>query len=127
MLDRHKALTAENRTLKLDLGLERAIAKHGAKRSIRGLLVDNGSLGKLDPSKDDFEQTVEDLISETLQSAPEFRGPSVPTRSSAPFRPPVAREQLSRSDLAFLSPEEIVKAREAGLLDELLGGPQGRR
>jgi len=119
------------RSLNLDLHLERAFSRHGAKGDVTRAFLDaqghTKRLQALDPEREDFQAAIDDAVGEVLVGAPELRGSSSPARTSAPFRPPVPREQLSRADLKFLSPDEVVKAREAGLLDDVLGGPQGRR
>jgi len=121
------------RGLKLRATLSENLHRLGMKPGLtRAALIDQGHMEKLSAAVDatDFDEQVSTVLEELAENMPEVRGSGpVPIRTSAPMRPPVARQQLSRADLELLSPDEIVQARETGLLDELLGGPQskGRR
>jgi hypothetical protein len=120
-----KAILQENRSLKMDLGLERASRRHGVERPsvLKAFLTDAGSLSSLDPSKPTFEDDLDVLVGETIVNAPELRGhPPAAQRGGAQILPqPRGMGQLTRADLQHMTGDEINAARSAGLLDQLLG------
>ena len=114
---------SEIRSLKVDLGLERAFAKHGAKRLTRAVLIDSGAMAALDPAEGDFDQICSDLVSEVLEREPTLRerGQIAATsgaRFAGPGQPP--SKQWSIEDVRNSDADSINQARAAGLLNQLL-------
>ena len=117
------SLKVDLRSLKVDLGLARAFGKHGAEPGVtRAFLIDSGAMQRLDPEAQDFAEQIEDAVTETLAQNPALRAGFGPSKSGGQFpggQPP--NQQISRAELAGMDPDEVNRAREAGLLDNLLG------
>ncbi|MDT3395442.1 hypothetical protein RKE29_02045 [Streptomyces sp. B1866] len=79
-----------------------------------------GENGEID--EDEIADAIEDLIKNkpylAAATAKRFQGSGDGGAARKTSRP----KQLSRADLKSMSPEEIEKAREAGQLDDLMGG-----
>ncbi|APT92895.1 hypothetical protein CPHO_08350 [Corynebacterium phocae] len=78
--------------------------------------------GTLDPSADDYEAQVADLVAEIVEKYPKLRVQAAPP-SSGNTTPPSNNEhrELTRDDLRKLPPEEINKLAREGKLDHLMG------
>jgi hypothetical protein len=118
---------AEVRSLKLRNGLQAASHKHGMDDPdyLEFHLTKSGSLKDLDVDAASFADDLDLAVDELLANRPELRGGR--PGGFAPItgmeirggEPPSA--QLTRTDLAFMSEEEVDNARRRGLLDSLLG------
>jgi hypothetical protein len=118
----------ELKQLRIEHAAERAARRAGADVDA---LLDSRSfskiLAKLDPEADDFNDRLGDAIDEALKANPKLKAAATaapaPTRTAAdPGGTRSTTGQLTRADLATMSPEQIVEARKAGRLDALLKG-----
>lgn len=122
------AKDSELKSLRIERAAERAGRKHGA--DVDALLDSRGfitAIGKLDPADDSFSDRLDDLVKKAVEDNPRLKAaasPSTaPTRSSPdPGGTKDTTGQLTRADLASMSPEQIVEARKAGRLTSLLKG-----
>jgi hypothetical protein len=113
----------ENLELKVGSALEQASRKHGADTELLiPVLRGSAQLEKLDPSSENFTKDVSDLVKTMLERNPKLRASQVPSRSGGEFpggTPPV--QQLTRDQLKGMSPDQIMAARAAGQLDQMMG------
>lgn len=123
--DELKVKDARIRSQALDLHLERAYSRHGAKGDVTRAYLDaqghTKRLQALDPEREDFSEAVDDAVAEVLVDAPELKGSTAPIRSSAPFRPPQHFEQLGVEEVNAMEPEQVAAALRSGKLNRLLG------
>lgn len=116
------AKDAELRQLRLEQAAEKAGRTAGA--DVDALLDSRGfatKLHKLDPTGDDFDDELKSLVTKALEDNPRLKAPSpAPTRSvtdGAGTRDD--KGQLTRADLASMTPDQITKARREGRLTSL--------
>ena len=110
--------------MKVGKALAEAFHKHGAAKPslVRAFLTDSGAMATFDPSSPSFEEHVSDTVAETLQRNPELRAQNIAQRSGGDFRGGVpSSKQITRQELAAMTPDEINRARQAGLLNDVLG------
>jgi hypothetical protein len=121
------AARKEAKAVKVENAILRMATKHGANPEA---LTDSRSfmhaLDAMDPAADDFAEQVENAIKTAVEANVNLK--SAPPAAAAPARSggpvgggaPVAG-QLGEDDLKGMSPAEIVKAKEDGRLNRLLG------
>lgn len=111
--------------LKRDLALERVYRRLNLDSEMMNVhLQMNGGLKRiaaLDPTSESYADDLEYTVSEAAQNRPALRVPEAPRRTSAPMVPGPPSQQLNREDLARMDPDEIDRARRAGLTDDILG------
>jgi len=119
--DRQSAIDEANAT-KRDLAVLRNADKHGA--NTEELLDSSGFLRKLaalDPSDAEFGSQVDQLIKDTVDGNPaKFKRAQVAVSTGGAQHSGEGASQLSREQLAALSPEERLKAAKQGRLQSLL-------
>lgn len=119
------------KTVAKNLAVENSILRMAAKQGANpDALTDSRSfmrqLEGIDPAADDFAEKVEAAIKAALEANPALKAQGAPVvapaRSGGPVGggAPVAG-QLSREDLKDMSSDQIVKAKEDGRLNQLLG------
>lgn len=125
MIGGHKT---EVRELKMRNGLLQVGHRLGVEDVdvLHAVLSQAGSIKDLSPDEPTFMDDLEGIVAETLENKPVLKGgrPSdIPSTTGARFTAPpqTARQQLTRQDLATMTPEQVDAARSAGLLDQLLG------
>lgn len=83
-------------------------------------------LDELDPEDDKFRAKVKALVEKEIERRPSLKSGGAKkgtTRSGTAVKGEGdAKSQLTRADLAKMSPEEIVKAQNEGRLKDLMGG-----
>jgi hypothetical protein len=98
---------------------------YGSTALIRAALSESGVLKKLDPTADDFIDTLDSHIEELLDVHPNLKRQSnvyVPSRGGTELTGGAGiPSQLTHTDLGAMTPEEIVAARKAGRLDAIMG------
>lgn len=107
------------------LAVFQVAGKHGADPEA---LLDSASfvraVGKLDPAADTFAANVESAIKAAVEKSPRLKAgttPAVPAKGGFDMTGSSnGKRQLTAAEVAKLSPEQIVKAREDGLLDDYL-------
>lgn len=119
------ARTAELRSLRLERAAERAGRKAGA--DVDALLDSRGfltALGGLDPDSDDFDGELAAAVAKAVEHNPRLKAASqAPTKSvTEPGAATDTNGQLTRADLAGMTPEQITEARRKGRLASLLRG-----
>lgn len=122
-----EAAKAVARNLAVENAVLRSAGKHGADPAA---LTDSRSfmraLEALDPEADEFAAKVGEAITAAIEANPALKAqapaPTPPARSGGPVGggAPVAG-QLGEDDIKGMSPAEIVKAKEDGRLNQLLG------
>jgi hypothetical protein len=126
--EQRDAALAEAKATKVENAVLRSAGKLGASAEA---LTDSRSfmraLEAIDPGADDFSAQVDAAIEKALEAHPSLKAapaapPAPPARSGGPVGGgiPVAG-QLTEADLKDMSPAEIVKAKEDGRLNQLLG------
>jgi hypothetical protein len=117
----------ELRQLKVDNMVLSTAHKQGVSdlRRLRFELSESDALKTLDPSDAHFAEDVDSLIGELVVQVPELKSGGrqsfPPQGTGAQFRPGPTSTQISRSDLANMTPEEIDAARRSGKLNAILG------
>ena len=119
--DRTAAIEEANAT-KRELAVLRAAGKHDANTDE---LTDSASFGRklaaLDPTDPNFSAQVDELIKATVDGNPgKFKRVQVAASSGGTQHSGEGTTQLSREQLAALSPEERLKAAKDGRLRSLL-------
>lgn len=120
----------EIRDLKVGKALAETLHRKGvayeSAKLARAVLSDAGILRNLDPNAADFAEALETHVSEVMEEHPQLRGVARPAGRSGPdfTTSGVHNDQISRDELAAMSPEQIVAARAAGHLDSILGRRQ---
>ncbi|MFE9865877.1 hypothetical protein ACFYPZ_24585 [Streptomyces sp. NPDC005506] len=107
------------------LAVFQTAGKHGADADA---LLDSASfasaISKLDPAADTFAANVESAIKKAVEGNPRLKSqttPPVPAKGGFDMNNGTAgKRQLTAAEVAKLSPEELVKAREDGLLKDYL-------
>lgn len=120
------AVHQENRQLRVDNAVLSTAHRQGVSdlRRLRFELSESDSLKQLDPGDAHFSEDIDSLIGELIVQVPELKSgrQSVPPQGTgAQFRPGPTSTQITRSELANMSPEEIDAARRAGKLNAILG------
>lgn len=119
----------ELKQLRIEQAAERAGRRAGA--DVDALLDSRGfvtAIGKLDPTADDFSDRVTEAVEAALKTNPRLKaqsGTTAPTRTATDpggKRDTSGTGQLTRADLAGMTPEQIVEARKNGRLNSLLKG-----
>jgi hypothetical protein len=122
-----KALHGEIRDLKVRTGIAESLHKHGVARPalLRAYLIDSGAMQRLDPASADFSEQIDTAIGEALEAEPGLKGRGSTASVSGVEFPGGSSQhtnnQLTREEVAAMSPEDVVKARAAGQLNNLLG------
>lgn len=112
----------ENRRLRVELAIRQAA--NGADLDLLiPFLRGNGSLDGLDPSAEDFANTVRGVVSSVLEDHPQLKAgaQAAPTRSANPPHRDTDVSQLTREDAKRMTPDEIERATDEGRFDVLLG------
>jgi hypothetical protein len=118
------AARAEAKQAKVENAVLRMAAKHGA---VPEALTDSRSfmaqLDAIDPAAEDFTAKLETAIKAAVEANPALKAaPVVPARSGGPLPPtPPAAGQLTAEDVKAMTPDEVVKAKAEGRLNQLLG------
>jgi hypothetical protein len=113
------------RAATVKLAVFQTASKHGADPEA---LLDSASferaISKLDPAADTFAANVESAIKKAVEAHPRLKAqgaPPVPARGGVDMAGGTSgKRQLTAAEVAKLSPEELVKAREDGLLKDYL-------
>jgi hypothetical protein len=119
------------KTVAKNLAVENAILRMAAKQGANPeSLTDSRSfmrqLEAIDPAADDFAEKVEGAIKAALEGNPALKAQGAPVVAPARSGGPVGGGanipgQLKRDDLKGMTPDEIIKAKEDGQLNTLLG------
>jgi hypothetical protein len=116
---------AEARQVQRENAVLRAAGKHGADPNA---LTDSRSfmraLDAIDPAADDFAEQLDAAIAKAVEANPNLKtsAPAPPARSGGPVGGGAPGPgQLTEADLAGMKPDEIVKAKQEGRLNTLLG------
>lgn len=128
-----EALTAERDNaaqqlaqMRTDQALTAAAAQAGADAELLTLVLrGKGALTDLDPNTDDFHAQVAELVTAEVAANPKLKAtPAVPQSSgSTPEDTATPRTgQLTRADMANMTPKEINEAVAAGRFRDVLGG-----
>ena len=114
-----------------NLAVENAVLRMAAKQGANpDALTDSRSfmrqLEAIDPAADDFAARVETAIKTAVEANPTLKAAGAPAPAPARSGGPVGGGvpipgQISEDDLKGMSPAEIVKAKEEGRLNALLG------
>ncbi|MEU8811116.1 hypothetical protein ACN6K5_001333 [Streptomyces violaceoruber] len=107
------------------LAVFQTAGKHGADPEA---LLDSASferaINKLDPTADTFAANVEAAIKKAVENNPRLKAqgpPPVPAKGGVDMAGGTSgKRQLTAAEVAKLSPDELVKAREDGLLKDYL-------
>jgi hypothetical protein len=115
---------SEADTDRADTKRENMVLRHAAKLGVDGDdLMDSrkfmNKLKELDMDDANYSDKVKALV--TAESKGSKKSAGTP-KGAAPLDGKPAGTQLTRADLKKMSPDEIVKAQEKGLLKDLLGG-----
>jgi hypothetical protein len=125
--EQRDAALSEVRQAKVENAVLMMAERHGADPIA---LTDSRSFMRategLDPSAEDFTAKVEDAIKTALEANPLLKSqavaPAPPARSGGPVGGGAAVPgQLTQEDVKTMTPAEIVKAKEDGRLNQLLG------
>ena len=112
--------------MRTDQALTAAAAQAGADAELLTLVLrGKGALTNLDPTADDFAAQVAALVDTEVAANPKLKAtPAVPQSSgSTPEDTTSPRTgQLTRADMANMSPREINEAVAAGRFRDVLGG-----
>lgn len=124
--EQRDAALAEARKTRTENAVLRSASKHGADaEALTDSLSFMRTLESIDPAADDFASQVDAAIKAAVEANPKVKtnAPAAPpARSGGTVNggtPPAS--QLSRDDIKGWKPEEILKAKEEGRLDKLLG------
>ncbi|MGA5272286.1 hypothetical protein ACPCKL_00525 [Streptomyces cellulosae] len=113
------------RAATVKLAVFQTAGKHGADPEA---LLDSASferaINKLDPTADTFAANVEAAIKKAVENNPRLKAqgaPPVPAKGGVDMAGGTSgKRQLTAAEVAKLSPDELVKAREDGLLKDYL-------
>lgn len=112
--------------IRTESALTRAAADAGADAELLTLVLrGKNALTNLDPNSDDFHAQVAELVTAEVAANPKLKAtPAVPQSSgSTPEDTASPRTgQLTRDDMARMSPKEINEAVAAGRFRDVLGG-----
>lgn len=124
-----EASRAEARQTKVELAVYRSAGKFGGDPDA---LLDSrafaNAVSKLDPTADDFDSAMEAAVKAAVEANPKLAA-KAPEPAPAPAPPkggadlagaPGGKRQLTEADVKRMTPEQIVKAREAGQLNTYL-------
>jgi hypothetical protein len=117
----------EIRTLRIENGLLDVSHRLGVGnvKLLKAYMAD--SLTDIDPSEPTFLDDLTAKIEEALEAEPALKSgrpgitSGIAPRTGAQFTPAPPSVQLSRADVNRMTPEEIVAAKDKGLLDSILG------
>ena len=113
---------SEARATKVENAVLRAESKAGVNADA---LTDSrafmSTVEALDPADADFTSKLGDAITAALDANPALKGTPQTPRSGTEIAGTTATGQLTRADLATMSPDAIVKAKADGRLNDLLG------
>lgn len=115
---------AQIRELTVKAALPTAMAKASADPDLTlAVLTASGALSKLDPTAESFTADLESAVKAAVESNPKLKVAPVAVRSGAeiPGRSG-GSDQVTRDQLAKMTPEQIEKARVEGRLKNLLSG-----
>ena len=116
------ALQAENKALKTREKLRPVAQRHGIDLDVSEYMLKD-KLATFDPGSDDAGDQLDEWMSALVGANPELKKVNIPQRSGGEFRGPGGppSDQLTRTDLAAMRPEEVAAALAAGRLDSILG------
>lgn len=125
-----EASRAQARQTQVELAVYRSAGQHGGNPDA---LLDSrafaDSIKELDPASDSFAADVEAAVKKAVEGNPRLAA-KAPEPAPAPAPPkggadlagaPGGKRQLTEADVKRMTPEQIVKAREAGQLNTYLG------
>lgn len=115
---------AEIRRLTVAAALPAVYGEVGVKPGLtQAVLTADGTLSALDPTSKTFVADLKSAVEKALEANPELRVAPVATRSGTePTGRTGGGDQLTRADLARMSPAEIHKATKDGRLKNVLSG-----
>ena len=117
-----KAADERYNQLRQRVALTEAVQKAKADPDLTVPFIKGGeAFNALDPSADDYEAQVAELVAETVAATPKLRAQVAPASSGNAPTPSEnsGSRKLTVEDLDNMSPEEIYEARKAGKLNHL--------
>lgn len=117
-----KAADERYNQLRQRVALTEAVQKAKADPDLTVPFIKGGeAFAALDPSADDYEAQVAELVAETVAATPKLRAQVAPASSGNAPTPSEnsGSRKLTVEDLDNMSPEEIYAARKAGKLNHL--------
>lgn len=117
----------EFRKLQIDSALGEIYPKHGVIPELaRAVLESKGVLSALDPGDAEFSKNLNAAVKKLAEDYPQLKTtpltPPPPPRSGVDFsNGNGAAPQLTREEVARMTPEAVVEARQKGQLNQLMG------